>query len=420
MVSHKVDVRLWKVFVRSIVQIEKTQEYWGVQQEWKEKSMHTIHEAESTPLQDGFYMPGEYEEQAQTWILWPHRPDVWRAGAKPAQKVFAEVIKTVARFQPITVGVNPEDWPAVNEILGEVDNVRIMLMEYNDSWIRDPGPAFLVNDEGDLALSHFHFNAYGGLVDGLYFPWDKDASLGLQIANIEQVPRYRPDGFILEGGSINCDGQGTVLTTEMCLLHPGRNASVTDFEPGSEELKAYCEEELKKYLGVQKVIWIKDGIDPYETNGHVDDVACFSAPGEVCCMWIDDPSHKFYRECQEAYQTLSNATDARGRKLKVHKVIMPSKSVYMTEEEASTIDPVEGVLPRTPEDAFEPSYLNFLPINGAVLVPQFGDPNDEQALADIKAAYPDREVIGLHTREIIYGGGNLHCITQQQPKRRVR
>lgn len=377
--------------------------------------MRTIYESELTPRADGFRMPGEYERQERTWILWPHRSDVWRNGAKPAQKVFEQIIRTIARFQPVTVGVNSEDWPAVNQLFDGTDNVQVLLMEYNDSWLRDPGPAFLVNDAGELALSHFHFNAYGGFVDGLYFPWDKDASLGLQMANIVQCNRYCPDGFILEGGSFNCDGQGTVVTTDMCLLSPGRNASVTEYEPWSEELRAYCEDELKKYLGCEKVIWIKDGIDPYETNGHVDDVACFSAPGEVCCMWTDDPNHKFYAECQAAYRTLSEATDAHGRKLKIHKVIMPSKSVYMTEEEASTIDPVEGVLPRTPEDAFEPSYLNFLPINGAVLVPQFGDPNDAQALRDIQAAYPDREVIGIYTKEIIFGGGNIHCITQQQP-----
>lgn len=373
--------------------------------------MKTIYEGESTPKKDGFYMPGEYEEQERTWILWPHRSDVWRCGAKPAQKVFTEIIKTVARFQPITVGVNTEDFPAVCEIFDGVENVRVIHMEYNDSWIRDPGPAFLVNDKGDVALSHFHFNAYGGFIDGLYFPWDKDASIGLQVAQLEQVNRYRPEDYILEGGSFNCDGQGTVVTTEMCLLNEDRNPQYT---------KEQIEEKLAEYLGIEKVIWIKDGIDPFETNGHVDDVACFSAPGEVCCMWTDDPNHKFYKECQEAYKTLSETTDARGRKLKIHKVIMPATSVYMTEEEASTIDPVEGVLPRTPEDAFEPSYLNFLPINGAVLVPQFGDPNDAQALKDIQAAYPDREVIGIMTREVIYGGGNIHCITQQQPKARCK
>ncbi|MBQ3340113.1 MAG: agmatine deiminase [Atopobiaceae bacterium] len=369
--------------------------------------MRTIYQDESTPKADGFWMPGEYEEQERTWILWPHRADVWRNGAKPAQKVFTQIIRTIARFQPVTVGVNEEDWPAVCELFDKDENVRVLLMQYNDSWLRDPGPAFLVNGKGELALSHFHFNAYGGFVDGLYFPWDKDASLGLQIAQIEQVNRYRPDDYILEGGSFNCDGQGTVVVTEMCLLNEDRNPQYT-----KEEIEGL----LGEYLGIEKVIWIKDGIDPYETNGHVDDVACFSAPGEVCCMWTDDPEHKFYKECQEAFKTLSEATDAKGRKLKIHKVIMPSKSVYMTEEEASTIDLVEGSLPRTPEDAFEPSYLNFLPINGAVLVPQFGDPNDAQALEDIQAAYPDREVIGIYTKEVIFGGGNIHCITQQQPK----
>lgn len=119
--------------------------------------MKTIYESESTPKKDGFYMPGEYEEQERTWILWPHRSDVWRCGAKPAQKVFIEIIKTVARFQPITVGVNAEDFPAVCEIFDGVENVRVIHMEYNDSWIRDPGPAFLVNDNGEVALSHFHF-----------------------------------------------------------------------------------------------------------------------------------------------------------------------------------------------------------------------------------------------------------------------
>ena len=169
---------------------------------------------------------------------------MWRCGAKPAQKVFTEIIKTVARFQPITVGVNAEDFPAVCEIFDGVENVRVIHMEYNDSWIRDPGPAFIVNDKGDVALSHFHFNAYGGFIDGLYFPWDKDASIGLQVAQLEQVNRYRPEDYILEGGSFNCDGQGTVVTTEMCLLNEDRNPQYT---------KEQIEAKLSEYLGIEKV-----------------------------------------------------------------------------------------------------------------------------------------------------------------------
>ncbi|WP_270849316.1 agmatine deiminase [Candidatus Collinsella stercoripullorum] len=369
--------------------------------------MRTITESESTPKADGFYMPAEFAPQDRVWMGWPHRTDTWARGAKPAQAQYAEIARAISRFTPVTMCANQADYANCKAVFEEDENVTVIEMTTDDVWFRDTACTYVINGKGDKRACHWHFNGYGGLIDGLYFPWDKDASLGLQISQIEQVTRYRPDDFILEGGSFNCDGQGTVVTTEMCLLNEGRNPQYT---------KEQIEELLGEYLGIEKVIWIKDGIDPYETNGHVDDVACFSAPGEVCCMWTDDPDHKFYRECQEAYRVLCEATDARGRKLKVHKVIMPSTSVYMTEVEASTIDLVEGSLPRTPEDAFEPSHLNFLPINGAVLVPQFGDPNDEQALKDIQAAYPDREVIGIMTREIIYGGGNIHCITQQQPK----
>lgn len=199
-----------------------------------------------------------------------------------------------------------------------------------------------------------------GEVSGLAFAKQGDASQRVDVVR-ERCRTAKVDALRFH------HGQGTVVATEMCLLNEDRNPQHTEEQ---------IEEKLSEYFGIEKVIWIKGGIDPYETNGHVDDVACFSALGEVCCMWADDPNHKFYKECQEAYRTLSEVTDARGRKLKVHKVIMPATSVYMTEDEASTIDPVEGVLPRTPEDAFEPSYLNFLPINGAVLVPQFGDPSD--------------------------------------------
>ena len=369
--------------------------------------MRTITESESTPRADGYFMPAEFAPQDRVWMGWPHRTDTWAHGAKPAQAQYAEIARAISRFTPVTMCANQADYANCKAVFEEDENVTVIEMTTDDAWFRDTACTYVIDGKGDKRACHWHFNGYGGMIDGLYFPWDKDASLGLQISQIEQVTRYRPDDFILEGGSFNCDGQGTVVTTEMCLLNEDRNPQYT---------KEQIEELLGEYLGIEKVIWIKDGIDPYETNGHVDDVARFNAPGEVCCMWTDDPDHKFYRECQEAYRVLCEATDARGRKLKVHKVIMPSTSVYMTEEEASTIDLVEGSLPRTPEDAFEPSYLNFLPINGAVLVPQFGDPNDEQALKDIQAAYPDREVIGIMTREIIYGGGNIHCITQQQPK----
>ena len=168
----------------------------------------------------------------------------------------------------------------------------------------------MVNDDGDVRAVHWHFNAWGGLVDGLYFPWDKDEQIALKMAEMSGCRRYRSESFILEGGSIHVDGEGTVITTDMCLLDPGRNASVTDYEPWSEELRAYCDEQLKKYLGVEKVIWVKDGIDPEETNGHIDDVAQIVAPGKVLCIWSANPELPVL---QRVSCRLRDAVQRRGR-----------------------------------------------------------------------------------------------------------
>ena len=218
--------------------------------------------------------------------------------------------------------------------------------------------------------------------------------------------RYRPDDFVLEGGSIHVDGEGTVLTTEMCLLSEGRNPDLT---------KEQIEDYLKEYLGIEKVLWIKDGIDPEETNGHIDDVACFVRPGEVACIWTDDEDNPFYEAAHAAYDTLSNATDAKGRQLKVHKLTMPKVPTYMTQEEVDAIDVVEGTLPRTVDDVCIASYMNFLIVNGAVILPQYDDEYDELAVKQVQEMFPDHEVVGVPTREVAYGGGNIHCITQQQP-----
>ena len=368
--------------------------------------MKTIFESESTPKQDGFRMPGEYEPHAQTWMLWPHRGDVWRNGAKPAQKTFTEVAKAIAAFEPVTVGVKPCDYAAARYVLGDLDNIRVVEMEADDSWVRDCGPSFVVNDEGDVRAVHWNFNAWGGMVDGSYFPWDQDELVGVKIADLAGVDRYRPDEFVLEGGSIHVDGEGTVVTTEMCLLSEGRNPQYT---------KEQIEQHLCEYLGCEKVVWITDGIDPDETNGHVDDVACYVRPGEVACIWTDDEDNPFYEQCQAAYAQLSQATDAKGRRLKVHKLTMPKKPTHMTEEEVSTVEAAERSIPRTPEEPCIASYMNFLIVNGGVIVPQYRDENDALALEQVQAMFPDRKVVGVDTVEVVFGGGNIHCITQQQP-----
>ena len=356
----------------------------------------------TTPKQDGYRMPAEFEKQSGVWMLWPERNDNWRMGAKPAQEAFANVAKAIARFEPVTVCVSPSQYlNARSRLPGEV---RVVEMVSDDAWIRDCGPTFVINDRGGLRAVDWSFNAWGGLVDGLYFPWDKDDQVAQKVCEIAGVDSYRTENFVLEGGSIHVDGEGTVLTTEMCLLSEGRNPELS---------REQIENLLCEYLGCEKVLWIKDGIDPNETNGHIDDVACFIAPGEVACIWTDDTEHPFYREAQEAWELLSHATDAKGRKLKLHKLCLTKRPCLL--EGAETVDAVEGTIPRENGEVSIASYMNFLIVNGGVILPQYGDENDELAVRQVQEMFPDREVVGVMTREVAFGGGNIHCITQQQP-----
>ena len=175
----------------------------------------------TTPKQDGYRMPAEFEPQQGVWMLWPERSDNWRNGGKPAQRAFAEVAKAIGRFEQVTVGASVRQYQNARARLPE--NIRVVELESDDAWVRDCGPTFLVNDRGGLRAVDWAFNAWGGLVDGLYFPWDKDDQVARKICEIAGVDSYRTENFVLEGGSIHVDGEGTVLTTEMCLLSAGRN-----------------------------------------------------------------------------------------------------------------------------------------------------------------------------------------------------
>jgi len=358
---------------------------------------------DSTPKADGFRMPGEFEPHKQIWMLWPQRPDNWRLGAKPAQRAWVEVAKAISRFEPVTVGVNHDQFENARYMLPP--EVRVVEISSNDAWMRDCGPTFVVNDKGDVRLVDWIFNAWGGLYDGLYFPWDKDQLVPAKVAEIEGVDRYKAP-IVLEGGSIHVDGEGTVLTTEECLLSPGRNPQLS-----REEIERY----LCEYLGAEKVIWLGRGIDPEETNGHVDDVACFVRPGVVLAAVTDDRDDWRYELLQDNLRRLQEATDARGRRLEVHTLPMPA-IMELTEEEAWGIDYAEGSIPRRPGDKLAASYMNFLIVNGGVIMPTFDDPNDAVAKEILQQVFPDREVVTVPGREIVLGGGNVHCITQQQPR----
>jgi agmatine deiminase len=355
-----------------------------------------------TPRKDGFRMPGEFEPHAGCWMLWPERPDNWRLGAKPAQRAFAAVAAAIAQFEPVTVGVSREQFLNARRMLP--GHVRVVEMSYNDAWIRDCGPTFVVNDRGVVRGVDWDFNAWGGLDGGLYFPWDQDALVARKVLEIERLDRYKPD-VVLEGGSIHVDGEGTLLVTEECLLNPNRNPHL-----GREEI----EEALRAYLNVETVIWLDRGVYLDETSGHVDNLCCLVRPGIVALTWTDDSSDPQHRVSLDAYERLRAATDAKGRRFEIHRIHQPGP-ITITKEESEGVDTVEGTLPRKGGDRLAGSYINFYIANGGVVMPTFDDPHDRAAFETLERLLPERRVVGVPAREILLGGGNIHCITQQQP-----
>ena len=361
---------------------------------------------DSTPKKDGFRMPGEFENHDGTYIIWPERPDNWRLGGKPAQKTFTEVANTIAKYEPVTMIVSKNQFANARHHLN--DNVRVVEMSNDDSWVRDCGATFVINDTGEVRGVDWVFNAWGGLVDGLYFPWDSDDKIAQKMCEIERVDSYRVNDFILEGGSIHTDGEGTLLTTEECLLSEGRNSHMS---------KEEIENTLKEYLNVEKVLWIPRGIYNDETNGHVDNMCNFVRPGEVVLAWTDDVNDPQYERSMEALKYLESETDAKGRKLIVHKMYTPTP-ILISKEESEGVDAVDGTLPRQEGDRLAASYVNYYTGNGFIALPIFGDPNDEKAVQLLQQLYPDRRIETVYAREILLGGGNIHCITQQVPSGR--
>ncbi|OJG16597.1 agmatine deiminase [Enterococcus canintestini] len=337
-------------------------------------------------------------------MLWPQRPDNWRDGGKPAQQAFVEVAKAISAFEPVTMGVNPDQYNNARHMLPE--NIRVVEIASDDSWVRDCGPTFVTNGKGETRGVDWTFNAWGGLVDGLYFPWDKDDQVAQKICENEWKDRYRLNDFVLEGGSIHVDGEGTLITTEECLLSEGRNPQLS---------KEQIENILKEYLNIEKVIWLKRGIYLDETNGHVDNIANFVAPGEVALAWTDDKNDPQYEISKECLDILESETDAKGRKINVTKLYVP-KPILINEEESGGVDAVDGTLPRQVGDRLAASYVNYYTANGGVIYPLFDDPMDEKAKETLQKLYPDRKIVGVYAREILLGGGNIHCITQQIPK----
>jgi agmatine deiminase len=357
----------------------------------------------SSPRQDGFGMPGEFEPHVKTWLLWPERADNWRESARPAQKAFVDVARMIAEFEPVMMGANPNQYHLAREMLPA--HIQVVEIANNDAWIRDCGPTFVTDRRGRVRGIDWIFNAWGGLYNGLYSAWDLDESVAPRLFEMEKLEYYQAP-IVLEGGAIHVDGDGTCLTTAECLLSPGRNPELN---------QAQIEEQLKDYLNVDKVLWIPRGVYHDETSGHVDNMACFLRPGVVALTWTDDKSDPQYERSAEAYDFLMTATDGGGRRLEVHKIHQPDP-IFITLEEAEGVVAVEGTLPRKAGDRMAASYVNFYLCNGGAIVPNFGDEHDQSALETLQGLLPGRKVVGVPAREVLLGGGNIHCITQQQPK----
>lgn len=348
-------------------------------------------------------MPAEWSPHRQTWMLWPERPDNWRYGAKPAQRAYTAVAEAIAQFEPVTVGVSADQYE--NACARLSDRIRVVEISSNDAWARDIGPTFVTDGQGRVRAVDWEFNAWGGLTGGLYQPWNRDDQVAQKICNLEGIERYRTDGFVLEGGAIHVDGEGTLMTTEECLLNPNRNPHLTRPE---------IEQRLRDYLSIDTILWLPDGIYNDETNGHIDNLACWVAPGQVVLAWTDDESDPQYARSRSALNYLNAHRDAKGRQLTVTKVPLP-QPLSQTEEEADGIDWAAKAWPRRAGERMAASYVNFLMVNGGLIVPAFGDPKDDEAADILAKLCPDRQVVQVPSREILLGGGNIHCITQQQP-----
>ena len=381
--------------------------------EKQSEEMGDMADIKSSPKADGFFMPGEFEPHRGTIMIWPERPGSWPYEAKAARKAFKEIIKTIAESEEVFVAAGERSYDSAVKALSDIDNVHVFRAETDDAWARDVAPTFVRNDNtGEVRAINWSFNAWGGEYNGLYASWEKDDAFASYFAEKEGYSIYNAAPFVLEGGSVHSDGEGTVLVTSECLLSPGRNPLLN---------KEEIENRLKEYLGPEKVIWLPNGIYNDETDGHVDNICAFIRPGEVVLAWTDDENDPQYALSKEDLDVLEAETDAKGRKIKVHKLPIPEKHVYIKEEDLRGYEFEEGEDEREVGERLAASYVNFYFSNGVVILPAFGGDNtesDDAAAKIMSKLCPGRKVVQIPARDILLGGGNIHCITQQIPRGR--
>jgi agmatine deiminase len=338
-------------------------------------------------------MPAEWEPHAGTWVAWPHRLSDWPGRFAPVPWVYGEIVRTLARYEPVNVLVRDAAHQAkVERVLEAVHadrgRVRLWPVPTDRSWLRDSGPIFVREAGGRRVALDWGFNAWAK-----YDDWRTDDAVAGLVADRAGVPAVRPEHagrrVVLEGGGIDPNGAGLMLTTEEWLL-----SDVQRRNPGFT--RADYERVFAEYLGVRKTLWLGRGIAGDDTHGHVDDLARFVNPSTVVLVVEDDPADANYEPTRENLDRLRGMTDLDGRRLEVVPLPMPSPLVFRGQ--------------RLPA-----SYANFYIANGVVIVPTFNDPKDRVALGTLAELFPDRHVVGIHCVDLVWGLGTLHCLTQQEP-----
>jgi len=336
-------------------------------------------------------MPAEWEPHAGTWLTWP-RPDGISFPDRyfDVPPVYAKFIRQLVQGEEVNINVwdaEMETW--VRDLLTQnsvpMDRVLLHHFPAYEPWCRDHGPIFLVRDNQGVrerAVVDFGYNAWGGK----HRPFDLHDAIRQHVAHLRQLPFFSPD-IVLEGGSIDVNGYGTLLTTESCLLNPNRNAHLT---------KHQIEQYLRDYLGVTNILWLGEGIMGDDTDGHIDDLARFVGPSTIVTAVEEDPADANYQVLQDNLRRLRGMRDQGGNMLRIVQLPMPSAVEYQGQ--------------RLPA-----SYANFYIANGTVVVPTYRDPNDSEALAILRRVFPDRRVIGIDSTDLIWGLGSFHCISQQEP-----
>lgn len=326
-------------------------------------------------------MPAEWQPHDRCWMAWPCREEIWRDRIGEARESYAAVARAIAEFEPVTMIANPADVATASLACGR--GVEVLPIDIDDSWTRDTGPTYVVDGKGGIGGCDWHFNGWGHQ----YEFFNNDARLAEALLAHQGIERLDAP-FVLEGGAVHTDGEGTLLTTESVLLNQNRNPGMSREETG----QALCD-----WLGVSKVIWLPDGLHEDETDGHVDNVACFARPGMVIAAACPDKSDPNYEILEANLEVLRTATDAKGRALEVLTLDQPTR---MEEDGARLAS----------------SYVNFYIANGGVVMPGFDDRRDNAARRTVAQAFPGRNVVQVPSTDIIRGGGCIHCITQQQPE----